>query len=262
MIGVFDSGIGGLSVLSAIRKKMPEADIIYFGDTENAPYGNKSAREIGELISMALRRLAKEGATDIVSACNSASVSVHSLPLDLLRIHKFNIVEMVGPTVETLAKGNKKIALVGTLATIHSGIYQQAFKERGITITTIPIPPLAGLIEKGASQEEMQQVIDVSVQEALASGAEIISLSCTHFPFVRDLFELALKINGSDAYIFDPAESVASEVASRFSKEGTGTLRLLVSKKSPVFEQHAAKLFGPSLTVEEAGSIYWALKAV
>jgi len=261
MIGVFDSGSGGLTVLREIRKRLPDADIIYFGDIENAPYGNKSASEIATLIAMALRRLAAAGAADIVSACNSASVSVHSMPIDLLRIGKFNVVEMVGPTVEALAPLHKKIVLLGTAATVRSGIYQKAFRDQGIAIEAVAVPELAGLIESGAPPEKLLPVVHAAALHAAALGAEIVSLSCTHFPFVRDLFEEYLREAGSAAQVFDPAEAVAAEVARRFPADGNGTLHFLVSKESPVFKAHVRRLFaGIPHTIEPAGSIYWALK--
>lgn len=261
MIGIFDSGIGGLSVLKAVREKLPHADIVYFGDTENAPYGNKSAKEIASLLAMALRRLYAAGARDIVSACNSASVSVHSIPIDLLRMRVFEVVEMVEPTVEALAaRGGKKIALFGTQATIRSRIYQDAFKQKGISIETVAIPELAGLVERGASEEELRPVVCVAVEEALAKGGKILSLSCTHYPFAKHLFEACVREEGSDAEVFDPAESVAAEAVRRFKNEGEGSLRFLVSKESPAFTAQVERLFGKTgYTIEPAGSIYWAL---
>jgi glutamate racemase len=259
MIGIFDSGVGGLTVLKAIREKAPNADLIYFGDTENAPYGNKGRREIANLIAMALRRLHKEGATHIVSACNSASVPILSLPIDLLRLRLFDVIEMVEPTVETLASRGKKITLFGTKATVDSGMYQKAFRERGIEIDAIALPTLAGLIEGGASSEEMYPIVREAVSAAI--GTEILSLSCTHYPFVRELFERAVQEGEGVAEVFDPASAVAEEVAVRFPTGGGGKLRFLISKESTVFNAYAERLFkGISYTIEPAGSIYWALK--
>ena len=263
MIGIFDSGIGGLSVLKEIRAKAPQADIVYFGDTENAPYGDKGAGDIRRLIAMALRRLHAAGATHIVSACNSASVPILSLPIDLLRLRLFDVVEMIGPTVEALAPRQKKIVLFGTHATVNSGLYQRAFRDKGVHIEAIAIPPLAGLIEKGASREDLYPIVREAVREAVAKNAGIISLSCTHYPFVRELFEKSLREEQSTADIFDPASAVAREVLKRFPIQGEGTLRFLVSKKSSVFDSYVEALFKTTPhTIEQAGSIYWSLKTV
>lgn len=269
MIGIFDSGIGGLSVLTALRKRAPRADIVYFGDTENAPYGPKSKREIANLIGAALRCLHALGATQIISACNSASVSVMSEPIDLLRLGVFDVIEMVDPTVSALSLRKEKVAAFATLATEKSGIYQDAFRRAGIMGEVIAIPSLAGLIERGAIHAEIKPVVAEAVESALQMDAEILSLSCTHYPFVRNIFEEILKDKKSMAEIFDPAESVAEEAVRRFDTEGeglpaqAGKLLFLISKESPVFRSHAEKLFSDSpFSIEIAPSIYWALKTV
>lgn len=275
MIGVFDSGVGGLSVLSALRKKAPRADVVYFGDTENAPYGPKSKREIANLIGAALRRLHAAGATQIISACNSASVSVMSEPIDLLRLGVFDVIEMVDPTVSALSSRKKKVVALATRATEKSGIYQEAFKKAGIAGEVIAVPSLAGLIERGTAREEVKPVVARAVEEALHRGAEILSLSCTHFPFVRSAFEEVLREKGSSVEIFDPAESVAEEALRRFDTKGeglppacagmaqAGKLLFFISKESPVFRSYAEKLFSDSpFSIEIAPSIYWSLKTV
>lgn len=261
MIGIFDSGVGGLSVLRAIREKAPRADVIYFGDTENAPYGTKSRREISHLIAMALRRLHALGCTDIVAACNSASVSVASIPIDLLRLNVFNVIEMVEPTIEGLKKLPHPVAIVGTQATKESGIYQNALKEAAVTGQVIAIPELAGLIEKGAPQEEIKPHIEKGVAEALSHGAKTLSLSCTHFPFVQGLFEDCL--TETEVILFNPAEDVAAEATRRFGTDGTGALHFLMSRDSGVFRKYVADLCGDvHYTIAVAKPIYYALKTI
>src|SRR5687767_11474091 len=110
MIGVFDSGSGGLSVLLEIRKRLPSVDVVYLGDIKNAPYGSKTREELGALTVMAVSRLLNEGADFIVSACNSVSASIVLPMLEILGVKPFEIVEMVGPTVKGL-KNKKGILL-------------------------------------------------------------------------------------------------------------------------------------------------------
>lgn len=269
MIGIFDSGVGGLSVLQAIRKKAPQADVVYFGDTANAPYGPKNKQEIAHLIGMALRYLHAAGCTQIVSACNSASVSVHAVPIDLLRLNVFDVIEMVGPTVAALAPRKKKIAVLGTEATIRSGIYQEAFKKVGCDIVPITVPALAGLIEAGASRAQIKMSVEEAAAKMIDRGAEIISLSCTHYPFVSEIFAECLKEQGSDIELFDPADAVAQEVANRFDVVGeglpaqAGKLRFVVSKESPVFSKYVEQLFsGADYSIEVAPPVYHVLKTV
>ena len=279
MIGVFDSGSGGLTVLRALRARMPRADFVYFGDTEHAPYGNKSMREISELVAMVLLRLRAAGATNIVNACNTASVAIHNALLDLLRINVFTIVGMVEPTVEALAARGGKAVVFCTRATADSGVYQEECAKLGVEAEVIALPTLAGLIEKGAGREEMKAAVregitlalfgrhpspQSSPREGRGGNPLTISLSCTHFPLIKDIFEECVREAGSDAEVFDPAEAVAERVAREFAAEaeGSGAVRFLISAPSPVFEREVAALFpNEKHTIELSGSIYWALKA-
>src|ERR1700691_5454183 len=125
MIGVFDSGAGGLTVLRAIKEEMPSSDIVYFGDIKHAPYGERSRKELSELTIAAIRLLQARGATSIVSACNSVSASLAVSLYDALDLAPDRLIEMVGPTVSAL-RDVEGILLAATPATNESGIYQNA----------------------------------------------------------------------------------------------------------------------------------------
>src|SRR3989344_6076418 len=99
MIGVFDSGVGGLTVLKAMRDVYPSIDVVYFGDTKNSPYGKKSGKELSALTVAGIRFLLEHGATTLVSACNSVSASLAVSLYDVLSIKSSQLIEMVGPTV-------------------------------------------------------------------------------------------------------------------------------------------------------------------
>src|SRR5580704_17633887 len=118
MIGIFDSGMGGLTVLKAIREEMPNCDVVYFGDTKNAPYGSKTRAELGALTVAAIERLQKAGATSIVSACNSVSASLAVSLFDTLALAPGNLIEMVGPTVSYFKHSTLRLLLAATPATI------------------------------------------------------------------------------------------------------------------------------------------------
>src|SRR5262249_29124782 len=99
MIGIFDSGVGGLTVLHAIRQNLPSADVLYFGDTKNAPYGEKSREKLSDLTTANIKFLLEHGATNIVSACNSVSASLAISLFDAFDLKPQQLIEMVGPTV-------------------------------------------------------------------------------------------------------------------------------------------------------------------
>ncbi|MFM2374229.1 MAG: hypothetical protein RLZZ234_224 [Candidatus Parcubacteria bacterium] len=242
MIGIFDSGIGGLSVARVIRREFPSADILYFGDTKNAPYGEKSPDELARLTVEGLRLLHARGATSVVSACNSVSTSLAVSLLDAFDMPADAVIEMVGPTVASLREVEGKILLVATTATVRSGIYQNAFRMVGKDIDAIAVPGLAGAIERGASREEQDGIVRAALAGMPQGEYQVLILGCTHFPFARASFEAFL---GPDVAIVDPAEPVAARVLKRFwpREVGEGKSTFLVSMDTPAFREAIATCF-------------------
>lgn len=238
MIGLFDSGSGGLTVLSAIRKRAPMADIAYFGDIANAPYGEKGANELARLTEHGLKKLAGMGATQIVSACNSVSLSVL-----LGSVGQAEIIEMTRPTARALhAHAGDKMLLIATPATISSRIYPSAI---GVTVNIeeLAIPELAGLIEFGASENEIRELVRNAFAKKKDKKFDGILLGCTHYPLVRGVIQEEASAMFGKIDIVDPAEAVAEEVLRRFDVEGEGTILFLISKESEIFRKRVAELF-------------------
>lgn len=241
MIGIFDSGSGGLTVLKEIITRLPRANFVYFGDLRNSPYGEKTPEELGALTVLGMQRLLNEGATQIVSACNSVSSNIVMPMFDILDIKPIDIVEMVGPTVRAFReKRNAKILLVGTTATIRSGIYQNGFLALGMDVEARPIPYLAGAIEEGTSEAGMRGMI-ANVLEKHKGKFDTLVLACTHYPIVEDIFR---DVVGSDVEIFNPATVVGEEVATRFNEKGNENIRFVISKESQFFRQKVKEIFG------------------
>ena len=249
MIGIFDSGSGGLTVLKAIREKMPSADIVYFGDVKNAPYGEKSREELSRLTINAIRVLQARGATSIVSACNSVSASLAISLFDVLGLAQQNLIEMVGPTVSCFTDFKKPILLAATPATILSELYQNAFRMLGIEIDTVAIPKLAGAIEFGISATDQELLIAGAFAPYDMKKYGALILACTHYPLALASFHKVL----GDVPFFDPAEAVAERVKRQLwpREVGDGKLRLLVSRDTPQFRAHVAKLLSDASYVVE-----------
>ena len=243
MIGIFDSGSGGLTVLQAVRARLPCADFVYFGDTKNVPYGNKSNREIKELVAASLIKLRTAGAEYIINACHTASSVINNKSCNLIGVGEFNMVDMLEPNVSALIKCNKKTVIFCTRLTADSGAYQRRCEEVGVDVSVIALPELAGLIENGASAEILRPVIGAGVRLALDEQAQVLSLGCTHFPLVRDLFEEYVRDSGSTVEVFDPSDTVAEAVALKFPHEGNGSIQFLLSAPSHAFERHVRQLF-------------------
>lgn len=238
MIGIFDSGSGGLSVLKELRQKLPSADILYFGDIKNVPYGMKSQEELSKLTAESIELLHKEGAKHIVSACNSVAASLVISMTDRLSFSG-DIIEMVGPTVSSFRESGKRLALCATPATIDSGIYQSAFSLVGQEVQYISIPDLATAIEFGKPEEEIEKIIREAFFEA--KDFNTLILSCTHYPLVKNVFERVL---GAKVEIFDPSIAVAEKVKEVFAVDalGSGQTRFIISQESVVFRQRVAEI--------------------
>jgi glutamate racemase len=247
MIGIFDSGLGGLTVLRAILSRLPSADVIYFGDTGNAPYGPKSRKEISWRTVEGIRFLKSRGASNVVVACNSASASITLSLFDAFQLAPNQLIEMVGPTTSFFRGSKSRIAVCATQATIQSGLYQNAFRMIGIDIVGLAIPNLAAAIESGESETHRASLIQNAL-DPIKEALDVLILGCTHYPIALQTFIHAVPRN---VIIFDPAEAVANRVERQFfpRESGDGLLTFVISKESAQFRLLAKQLF-PSQNFE------------
>ncbi len=241
MIGIFDSGVGGLTVLHAIRQNLPSADVTYFGDIKNAPYGEKSRSELSDLTVAAIKLLQERGASNIVSACNSVSASLAVSLLDAFDLQPGQLIEMVGPTVSSFRYADTRVALAATPATIHSEIYQNAFRMIGKDIVAIPVPGLAGAIEFGKADDEKDAAIASAFRAIDPASFDVLVLACTHYPFAAASFRRVL----GDVKLFDPALAVAARVERQFwpREVGDGITKFIISAESQQFRDLVAQFF-------------------
>lgn len=249
MIGIFDSGSGGLTVLSAIRVRMPSADVVYFGDIKNAPYGSKSNSELSVLTVHAIELLQKRGAGSIVSACNSVSASLAVSLFDALSIAPTHLIEMVGPTVSYFKNSSARLLLTATQATIESGVYQNAFHMIGKEIETVAIPDLASAIEFGKSEEEIEHIIRNAFKNVKFDEFDVLILACTHYPLVTEVFKRVL----GSVRLFDPALAIGERVKKRLwpREVGDGNTHFIISKDSQPFRDRVTQFFPKSeFTIE------------
>jgi len=238
MIGLFDSGSGGLSVLTALRKRAPNADVVYFGDIANAPYGIRTPDDLKALTEKGVRLLLDTGATEIVSACNSVSYSVLAGAA-----HDARVIEMTRPTAHMMrAHAGKCMLLIATPATIAARIYKDAL---GVTVILdeLSIPELAGAIELGAPEGELKRIVRNAFRLREGNRYDGIILGCTHYPLVRNVIEECAKEAFGNTEIIDPAVAVAEDAVQRFDVSGSGTVRFLLSKDSQVFRNRINELF-------------------
>lgn len=238
MIGVFDSGSGGLTVAAAIRRLDPHADLMYFGDLANAPYGNRTNGELSSFTDHLIQFLEARGATTIVSACNSISCSVIRP-----RLLYQQIIEMVGPAVTSLVKQQiHEVAILATVATCRSNVYSDACKGASIHALEIPCPTLATGIELGD-----KKIITKSIREALQKIPPSIShvlLACTHYPLVCKQFEQLARKLGRRLTFIDPASAVAEAALRQHGEKGVGQITVFSSKRSSTFDCFVTNMLG------------------
>jgi glutamate racemase len=259
MIGIFDSGMGGLTVLKAIKEEMPSIDVLYFGDTKNAPYGLRPREELSALTIKAIQLLRSRGSRSIVSACNTVSASMTVSLFDTFSLASQDrapeyLIEMVGPTVAYFRNSTARLLLCATPATIESRMYQNAFEMIGKNVDAFPISELAGAIEEGKGtkedKSEIERIIRNALQNISLENYDVLILACTHYPLVQELFQ---EIVGSSVLVFDPAVAVAERVKKQLwpREMADGKITFLVSRDSTPFRTFAARLFpGSAYSIE------------
>ncbi len=239
MIGVFDSGSGGLTVVRALRAIAPRADILYLADTAHMPYGSRSDEDVRRLTLSIIGELRAAGATTIVSACNSVSASVIRPMIELLGIRQSDIVEMVGPAIAELSRRNIiQATLVATPVTVRSGMYPSLAQRYGIDLASIAIPDLAKLIEDQAPALKTVPVIRHTLEQVPPTHPTIL-LGCTHYPLALPLFYSVAQSLGRKFLFIDPAEAVAAEAVRLHGARGHGTLRLRCTGPTETVTRHA-----------------------
>ena len=206
MIGVFDSGFGGLTVHRALIEAMPERDFTYLGDNCNAPYGVRPPIEVLNLTCAALERLFAEGCTLAVIACNTAStVALRWIQQQWLPVRRRddgiarNVIGIVVPTIEAATgeetRQSSTLAVFATRRTVESNCYPVEIGKRrpDIQVVQQACPELAGSIERGVPRHELRALVDRYVDELFRKAApDQVILGCTHYPLVADLFAAAL----------------------------------------------------------------------
>lgn len=192
-IGIFDSGVGGLTVFTEIRKILPNENIIYLGDTKNFPYGNKKKEDIIDLAINNVEMLLKKDVKIIVIACGTAT----SQAIDILK-QKYNIpiIGIIEPTVEYVKKQNiKQIGVIATEGTIRSGAWENKLKEKvdGIKVENKACPMLAEIAEEGkAKSAEGRNAIKEYMQPFKSKRINKIILGCTHYPIYEEIIKQEL----------------------------------------------------------------------
>ncbi|HXC43161.1 MAG TPA: glutamate racemase [Candidatus Dormibacteraeota bacterium] len=217
-IGVFDSGVGGLTVLKALLELIPDADYVYFGDTARLPYGSKSVETVARYAVEAAHFLEAHSAGLLVIACNTATALALDRITAATRVPIIGVIEP-GAAAAAAVSGNRRIVVVGTEATVSSHAYLRALEAQGLEAREKACPLLVPLVEEGWIDHPVtEQVARIYLDEAFADGfreADVLLLGCTHYPLLKPLLH---RIVPPQVKIVDSAKSTARAVASELQK--------------------------------------------
>ncbi len=250
-IGVFDSGVGGLTILKALHRELPHENLIYFGDTANVPYGGKSKRAVTRLSLAVAQFLENSGVKLVVVACNTASAQ--ALPTLRKRL-QVPVVGVIAPGAERAVSAtlSKRIAVLGTQGTVESKAYVKEIHKRlpDATVFQQACPLFVPLAEEGFADKPAAELI---AREYLApvikNNADTVILGCTHYPILKNLIA---RIMGPDVQLVDSADTLARAVHQFLQEKklaaltGKGSVKLYASDAPDKFTRSAQKLLGSS----------------
>ncbi len=248
-IGVFDSGVGGLSVLKVLQEQFPTEEFVYIGDNANNPVGNRPTEEIVDIACVIAEALERMPVKLIVVACNTFTV----VALDELRKHVKCPVIGVSQGVKSavLKQSTGMIGIMATAATINTHIHKYVALEMDhqLSVWEQPCPALAGLIEQGHLDDEvLHETLNEYIQPILEQDIDVVVLGCTHFPFVQPMME---GISGKSIYYVDPAYETADFVRHVLDRDdlhnycGSGKIDLYFTKDTALAERLCCQFTEP-----------------
>ncbi|HEX8039902.1 MAG TPA: glutamate racemase [Chryseosolibacter sp.] len=257
-VGIFDSGIGGLTVAHAIKNLLPSEDLIYFGDTAHLPYGDKSEAAIQVYSIKIADILLKKGCKVIVIACNSASSAAYELLKEYVRkdTHIINVIDPMVELVTSQFKGSR-VGLIGTKRTVQSGVYLRKIQEanRDISLQSLATPLLAPMIEEGFFNNQIShEIIAQYLSDPVLANIEALILACTHYPLIKKEIN---EFYGGKMKILDSSEVVARALQKYLAEESLlntpheAEHRFLVSDFTESFESSARMFFHQSVKLEK-----------
>ncbi len=243
MIGIFDSGIGGLTTVRAILDSLPGYDITYFGDTARTPYGSKSHETVIRYAIENADFLLNKGAKVIIIACNTASSVATEVISEKFKVPVF---EVITPAVEMAINTSRKsqIGIIGTRGTINSGIYEKKIKERlpDAKICSNPCPLLVPLVEEGWFQRpETKMIVKKYLAPLKTRQIDSLILGCTHYPLLKEIIQKKI---GKNVKVIDSSIAVTSEVSTFFKAHPEIESQILKNNQLDIFVSDITEQFG------------------
>jgi glutamate racemase len=265
-IGIFDSGVGGLTVAREIIEHLPQENILYFGDTKRVPYGPRSLVQVKDFVFEIVEFLIKRQVKLIVIACNTGTAA------GLVEAQARYDVPIVG-VIEPGARGavqmtrNRRVGVVGTVGTINSGAYSQAVRalDAGVTVFSAACPKLVDIVEQGMISDanflrpKTYSLAKGYLTPVLRAGVDTLILGCTHYPILSDLLE---KVAGPEVSLVSSAFETAVEVQTILERRGqlrvsasAPTRHFVASGNIELFAQLGSRFLGQEIVEVEAVTV-------
>ena len=256
-IGIFDSGLGGLTVAKAIKELLPNENLVYFGDTAHLPYGDKSKQTIVQYATSIAEFLLKKECKTIVIACNSASSNAYDEIVNRVdrRSHVLNVID---PVVDYVTKTDyKKIGVIGTKSTIDSNSYPEKIHtaKKGIYVTSMATPLFVPMIEEGFIFDDISNaIIRNYLSRREISDIESLILGCTHYPIIKNqinkFYNFNIDIVDSGKIVANRLKELLSESNLLNSQDPTGTRHFYISDFTRYFKLIARMFFEEEIDLE------------
>lgn len=259
-IGIFDSGIGGLTVARAVKELLPNESIVYFGDIAHLPYGDKSPAAIQAYSARITDHLLDRGCKVVLIACNSASAAAFDLVREFVG-KKAMVFDVINPTVDFVRENlsGRKVGLIGTKQTVTSKVYDNKVEalNRSIDFVSLATPLLVPMIEEGIHDDQISlDIITRYLTNPSLEKIDSLILGCTHYPIIKDQISNFYAQENRSVEIIDSADTVAKalkaylEYHHLFSKEKRQPDEFKVSDITSAFEKTTELFFGREVNLE------------
>lgn len=252
-IGVFDSGVGGLTVLKKLTEELPNENFIYFGDTARVPYGEKTTEQLFSMVREILDWYKYRGVKAVVMACNTSSAVVLK---DIQKEYDFPIFGLIQPTAEYIAYSNaQKVGVIATTATANSKAYNKAIQKLNseMEVFEMACPGLVEIVESNkVDTYEAKELVIKYISPLVEKGVEKIILGCTHYPYLKEIINT---ITLDEEMLVDPAEHLAYKLIEDLQflndTEEKGHIEFYVSSNAAMFEAVGKGFFENCKDVKE-----------
>jgi glutamate racemase len=245
-IAVFDSGVGGLTVLHECLVSLPEEDYVYLGDDARFPYGARSSEELRAHVEQVSRYLLARGAKLLVIACNSAASAGQEVAREVASKAGVDVVAVIDPEAEIAAALSQtgKVGVLATPATVRSGAYLRALarQQRALTVTEVEAPDLAAVIQRGFPfDEDVVEMVRSYCEPLKRAEVDTVILGCTHYPLVRPMLQ---RILGRDVHLVTAGHAIAATAQRQLAvaglssnSNGEGTYRFICTGDPESFRE-------------------------